>query len=82
MSSPTLKDAQKGCLLKMLNLNETVDTQKELQTGWKVFIYDKFGQQIISPSMRLGELRNAGVTLHMYENLIGISTATGNPFPM
>jgi hypothetical protein len=65
MSSTSLKDAQKNSLLKMINLNEPIDTLKELQTGWKVFIYDKFGQQIISPSMRLGELRNAGVTLHM-----------------
>ena len=66
MQPANLKEAQKQSLLKMINLNETLDSDKDLQTSWKVFIYDKFGQQIISPSMRLGELRNSGVTLHMF----------------
>jgi hypothetical protein len=51
----------------MINFNQTFD-DNELSTGWKVLIYDRLGQQIISPVLRLGELRSAGVTLHMYEH--------------
>jgi hypothetical protein len=46
----------------MLNQN------KELDDGpivWKVLIYDKSTQDIISPVLRLGELRKQGITLHM-----------------
>ena len=46
----------------MLNLNQKQD---DSPITWKVLIYDKFGQDIISPCLRLGDLRNAGITLHM-----------------
>ncbi|KAJ3414658.1 Vesicle trafficking between the ER and Golgi [Chytridiales sp. JEL 0842] len=32
---------------------------------WKVLIYDQTGQDIISPLMKVNELREAGVTVHM-----------------
>lgn len=67
-----LLDSQKGifphkedALLRMLNLNEDIEGP-DAPMVWKVLIYDKYGQNIISPILRLGELKNAGVTLHMY----------------
>lgn len=32
---------------------------------WKVLIFDKFGQEIISSIMRVNDLRENGVTVHM-----------------
>lgn len=32
---------------------------------WKVLIFDKFGQDIISSIMRVNDLRENGVTVHM-----------------
>jgi hypothetical protein len=63
----SLLKTQKNSLLKMLNLNAE---SQDSQVVWKVLIYDKQGQDIISPSLRLGDLRKAGVTLHMFYYLI------------
>lgn len=55
----------------MLNLNvNQVSTLKSPMNefSWKVLIYDKFGQDIISPLLTVKELRDLGVTLHVYEN--------------
>jgi hypothetical protein len=46
----------------MLNFNQDV---ADAPIQWKVLIYDKYGQDIISPILRLGELRSCGITLHM-----------------
>ncbi|KAH8583636.1 Sec1 family [Cryptosporidium sp. chipmunk genotype I] len=35
---------------------------------WKVLIYDKMGQTILSPLMKVGSLRHHGVTLHIQLN--------------
>ncbi|KAI8917589.1 Sec1-like protein [Powellomyces hirtus] len=32
---------------------------------WKVLIYDKFGQDVISPLVKVNDLREMGVTVHM-----------------
>jgi hypothetical protein len=34
---------------------------------WKVLIYDQAGQEIISPLLKVNELRENGVTVHMYD---------------
>jgi len=56
----------------MLNLNVPVNnnnneltqsTQPELI--WKVLIYDKKGQSIISPLLKVNQLRGNGITVHM-----------------
>lgn len=68
----------------MLNLNqgETINTNgSDSQRGqenaaapnnllWKVLIFDKFGQDIISSIMRVNDLRENGVTVHMYALLL------------
>lgn len=63
----------------MLNLNAT-QTDNALETSlastssnsnenggmlWKALIFDKFGQDIISSIMRVNDLRENGVTVHM-----------------
>ncbi|KAI7853569.1 Sec1-like protein [Circinella umbellata] len=60
----------------MLNLNAstsegTIDVNTSSNSGapngilWKVLIFDKFGQDIISSIMRVNDLRENGVTVHM-----------------
>jgi hypothetical protein len=61
--SVTLLQAQKNSLFKMLNLNQEI--KQDSPVVWKVLIYDKYCQDVISPSLRLGDLRGTGVTLHL-----------------
>lgn len=62
----SIRRSQQDALFKMLNLNEDVKQDTTTAVVWKVLVYDKLGQDVISPSLRLGELRGAGVTLHLY----------------
>ena len=55
----SLQDSQKGSLTRMLQLSET-----PTQT-WKVLIYDKVGQEVLAPILKVGALRHLGVTLHL-----------------
>lgn len=32
---------------------------------WKVLIYDRLGQDVISPLLKVNELRESGITVHM-----------------
>lgn len=61
-----------AAIASMLNLNSTHDTTTSSSdntesTVWKVLVFDKFGQDIISSIMRVNDLRENGVTVHMYE---------------
>lgn len=49
----------------MLNLNTTQTKSLTVEPVWKVLIYDRVGQDIISPLVSIRELRELGVTLHM-----------------
>ena len=53
----------------MLNLNASplsaLKTTGE-DLAWKVVIYDELGQDIIAPLLTVKELRDLGVTLHVY----------------
>lgn len=56
-------------LKAMLNLNMSTNSTKLSNTTepvWKLLIYDRCGQDIISPLLNVKELRELGVTLHMY----------------
>jgi hypothetical protein len=77
-STPSLRQLQRTGLLKLLNLNsqdETNDAQstdtpllQEVGMGdpvWKFLVFDKLGQDIISSVLRVSDLREAGVTVHM-----------------
>ncbi|KAI8916163.1 Sec1-like protein [Gorgonomyces haynaldii] len=46
----------------MLRLNQE---SEEEDLVWKVLVYDKLGQDIISPLIKVGDLRTNGVTVHM-----------------
>ena len=47
----------------MIHLNQT-DIQTD-QIVWKVLIYDKLGQDIISPLLKVNEIRENGITMHL-----------------
>ncbi|KAL0267545.1 UNVERIFIED_CONTAM: hypothetical protein PYX00_009791 [Menopon gallinae] len=61
----TLRDKQIAALKVMLNLNQPQVKSKTCEPVWKILIYDRYGQDIISPLISVKELRELGVTLHL-----------------
>jgi predicted unusual protein kinase regulating ubiquinone biosynthesis (AarF/ABC1/UbiB family) len=76
----TLRSAQLQSLLSILNFNNPVSSASTSQVHngttndlasssgppvWKVLILDKISQEILATSMRVQDLRDQGVTLHM-----------------
>ena len=71
----SLRDLQRKALLKVLNLNseeeqnnQPSDLLPQVTTGepvWKFLVFDKLGQDVISSVLRVSDLREAGVTVHM-----------------
>ena len=71
----SLRELQRRALLKLLNLNTEEETQQNTQTNglgiigdnpvWKFLVFDQFGQNVISSVLRVSDLREAGVTVHM-----------------
>jgi len=51
-----IQELQKVALTRMLQLDDAVQ--------WKVLIYDKFCQEVVAPLMKVGSLRNQGVTMN------------------
>uniref|UniRef100_A0A4W6DHP4 Sec1 family domain-containing protein 1 n=1 Tax=Lates calcarifer TaxID=8187 RepID=A0A4W6DHP4_LATCA len=49
----------------MLNFNAPPLKNTTAEPVWKVLIYDRFGQDIISPLLSVKELRDMGITLHL-----------------
>jgi hypothetical protein len=49
----------------MLNLNQPITKAMAAEPVWKILIYDRVGQDIISPLITVQELRDMGCTLHM-----------------
>uniref|UniRef100_A0A673CG39 Sec1 family domain containing 1 n=1 Tax=Sphaeramia orbicularis TaxID=375764 RepID=A0A673CG39_9TELE len=49
----------------MLNFNAPPLNNTAAEPVWKVLIYDRFGQDIISPLLSVKELRDMGITLHL-----------------
>lgn len=52
-------------LKQLLNLNHPIANSFAAEPVWKILILDKYGQDIISPLIRVKQLRELGVTLHM-----------------
>ena len=48
----------------MLNFNQPVTKSSNTEPQWKILIYDRCGQDIISPLLSVKELRDTGITLH------------------
>jgi hypothetical protein len=50
-------------LIAMLNFNQT---ETKGVSAWKLLIYDDFCRDIIAPLLNIGQLREHGITLHLY----------------
>uniref|UniRef100_A0A182LSU9 Protein sly1 homolog n=1 Tax=Anopheles culicifacies TaxID=139723 RepID=A0A182LSU9_9DIPT len=50
---------------QMLNLNQPMTKAISAEPVWKLLIYDRAGQDIISPLISIRELREMGITLHI-----------------
>ncbi|XP_074101751.1 sec1 family domain containing Slh [Cotesia typhae] len=61
----TLREKQIHALKQMLNLNQQETKATTAVPTWKILIYDRVGQDIISPLISVKELRDLGITLHM-----------------
>ncbi|KAG1241709.1 hypothetical protein G6F68_016542 [Rhizopus microsporus] len=61
----SLRSAQRVAITNMLHLNSTDESSSSVGPDnviWKVLIFDKFGQDVISSIMRVNDLRENGVT--------------------
>lgn len=61
----SLREKQILALKRMLNFNVPATKATATEPQWKVLVYDRFGQDIISPLLTVKELRDMGVTLHL-----------------
>ncbi|XP_068109985.1 sec1 family domain-containing protein 1 [Hyperolius riggenbachi] len=61
----SIREKQTVALKRMLNFNVPIVKNSTGEPVWKVLIYDRFGQDIISPLLSVKELRDMGVTLHL-----------------
>ncbi|XP_077477796.1 sec1 family domain-containing protein 1 [Stigmatopora argus] len=61
----SVRDKQTVALKRMLNFNAPPVKNATSEPVWKVLIYDRFGQDIISPLLSVKELRDMGITLHL-----------------
>ncbi|KAK7473630.1 hypothetical protein BaRGS_00035108 [Batillaria attramentaria] len=61
----SLREKQATALKRMLNFNAPLTKATVAEPQWKVLVYDRFGQDIISPLVTVKELRDLGVTLHL-----------------
>ncbi|XP_052490162.1 SEC1 family transport protein SLY1-like [Gossypium raimondii] len=60
-----LRQKQTECIIRMLNLNQPVNsTGTANDEVYKILIYDKFCQNILSPLIHVKDLRKHGVTLY------------------
>jgi sec1 family domain-containing protein 1 len=71
---PSLRELQRRALLKLLNLNTEDEIRQNPQSNglgigdhpiWKFLVFDQLGQNVISSMLRVSDLREAGVTVHM-----------------
>ena len=53
-----------AAIRRMLNFNQPVTKSSNTEPQWKILIYDRCGQDIISPLLSVKELRDTGITLH------------------
>lgn len=61
----SIREKQAAALKCMLNFNVPLAKSASTEPTWKVLVYDRFGQDIISPLISVRELRELGVTLHL-----------------
>lgn len=49
----------------MINLNQQLTDTYAVEPEWKVLVFDRYGQDILSPLLTVKDLREIGVTLHL-----------------
>ncbi|KAL1827888.1 hypothetical protein ACET3Z_006300 [Daucus carota] len=59
-----LRQKHTECIIRMLNLNQPLNTTNTNEEVYKILIYDKFCQDILSPLIHVKDLRKHGVTLY------------------
>lgn len=52
-------------LKQLINFNQQIPNTLAAEPSWKILVYDRYGQDILSPLLSLKELRELGVTLHL-----------------
>lgn len=65
MVDVSLRDGCSALLKQMINFNQPVTKATAMEPSWKVLIYDRYGQDVISPLLSVKELQDLGVTLHL-----------------
>jgi len=62
----SVKNKQRESLIRLLNFNEEDEREHKWEGDtWKVLIYDNHCSDIIAPLLRIHQLREQGVTLHL-----------------
>jgi sec1 family domain-containing protein 1 len=63
----SIREKQIDALKQMLNFNQPLSTNKLMlnEPSWKILIYDRYGQDILSPLFGIKQLRDNGVTLNL-----------------
>jgi len=67
MMEPGIQELQRSAIVRMFDLEETGESWGRAQT-WKVLVYDTFCKEVVAPLLKVGGLRNNGVTLHLNLN--------------
>jgi len=65
MAQSGIQELQRSQLLRMLNLGSSGDQAWGGAQAFKVLVYDKFCQDVISPLLKVGGLRNQGVSINV-----------------
>jgi hypothetical protein len=63
-NSSSILELQRAAVMQMLNIGGNEQGLGNSQT-WKVLVYDNFCKEVVAPLLRIGGLRNHGVTLHL-----------------
>mmetsp|Transcript_66695 Transcript_66695/g.168225 ORF Transcript_66695/g.168225 Transcript_66695/m.168225 type:complete len:638 (+) Transcript_66695:135-2048(+) len=75
MAQSSIQELQRSQILRMLNLGNSGDQAWGGAQTFKVLVYDKFCQEVIAPLLKVGGLRNQGVSIN-----VGLLTERG-PMP-
>lgn len=78
----SLREEQIQALTALLSLNDNTTTISNAASSstiptWKVLIMDKLAQDVLATSLRVQDLRDQGVTLHMF--VLGFGLKSDSP---
>jgi hypothetical protein len=61
----SILEQQRAAVLRMLNIGGGEQQSWGGSQTWKVLIFDNFCKEVVAPLLKIGGLRNHGVTLHL-----------------